>query len=240
MAHLQKIPKTPFPNRGGWYRNSRTEVETLLRQRMRGLRSVSFQLPCEQSAFEDNRSACPGSEVQSRQRRLQRQASLLLLKQLLTSFMLDWGAQQQNSAAAGGAPARSLRERTNKPKDARAKRSAAAMRRNMAFMVRLLLGQHINGHQHKRYDLLKLCKQRKRNKQKSPLDAGPQEQVPQAACWGVDSCVREALRLHQRSSRSSGPLSEAALLLEICSLLQLARSSSEEIVRSSVTNFEFR
>ena len=38
------------------YRNSRTEVETLLRQRMRGLRSVSFQLPCEedvlQSAFE--------------------------------------------------------------------------------------------------------------------------------------------------------------------------------------------
>ena len=39
------------------YRNSRTEVETLLRQRMRGLRSVSFQLPCEedvlQSAFED-------------------------------------------------------------------------------------------------------------------------------------------------------------------------------------------
>ena len=39
------------------YRNSRTEVETLLRQRMRGLRSVSFQLPCEEdvlpSAFED-------------------------------------------------------------------------------------------------------------------------------------------------------------------------------------------
>ena len=30
------------------YRNSRTEVETLLRQRMRGLRSVSFQLPCEE------------------------------------------------------------------------------------------------------------------------------------------------------------------------------------------------
>ena len=39
------------------YRNSRTEVETLLRQRVRGLRSVSFQLPCEEdvlpSAFED-------------------------------------------------------------------------------------------------------------------------------------------------------------------------------------------
>ena len=38
-------------------RNSRTEVETLLRQRMRGLRSVSFQLPCKEdvlpSAFED-------------------------------------------------------------------------------------------------------------------------------------------------------------------------------------------
>ena len=47
------------------HRNSRTEVETLLRQRMRGLRSVSFQLPCEedvlQSAFEDKPSACPGS-----------------------------------------------------------------------------------------------------------------------------------------------------------------------------------
>ena len=39
------------------YRNSRTEVETLLRQRMQGLRSVSFQLPCEEdvlaSAFVD-------------------------------------------------------------------------------------------------------------------------------------------------------------------------------------------
>ena len=39
------------------YRNSRTEVETLLRQRVQGLRSVSFQLPCEEdvlaSAFVD-------------------------------------------------------------------------------------------------------------------------------------------------------------------------------------------
>ena len=45
------------------YRNSRTEVETLLRQRMRGLRSVSFQLPCEedvlQSAFEDKPLCVP-------------------------------------------------------------------------------------------------------------------------------------------------------------------------------------
>ena len=37
----------------------RTEVETLLRQRMRGLRSVSFQLPCEQSAFEDKPLCVP-------------------------------------------------------------------------------------------------------------------------------------------------------------------------------------
>ena len=45
------------------YRNSRTEVETLLRQRMRGLRSVSFQLPCEEdvlpSAFEDKPLCVP-------------------------------------------------------------------------------------------------------------------------------------------------------------------------------------
>ena len=45
------------------YRNSRTAVETLLRQRMRGLRSVSFQLPCEedvlQSAFEDKPLCVP-------------------------------------------------------------------------------------------------------------------------------------------------------------------------------------
>ena len=45
------------------YRNSRTEVETLLRQRMRGLRSVSFQLPCEedvlQSAFKDKPLCVP-------------------------------------------------------------------------------------------------------------------------------------------------------------------------------------
>ena len=45
------------------YRNSRTEVETLLRQRMRGLRSVSFQPPCEedvlQSAFEDKPLCVP-------------------------------------------------------------------------------------------------------------------------------------------------------------------------------------
>ena len=45
------------------YRNSRTEVETLLRQRMRGLRSVSFQLPCKedvlQSAFEDKPLCVP-------------------------------------------------------------------------------------------------------------------------------------------------------------------------------------
>ena len=44
------------------YRN-RTEVETLLRQRVRGLRSVSFQLPCEedvlQSAFEDKPLCMP-------------------------------------------------------------------------------------------------------------------------------------------------------------------------------------
>ena len=41
-------------------RNSRTEVETLLRQRMRGLRSVSFQLPCVlQSAFEDKPLCVP-------------------------------------------------------------------------------------------------------------------------------------------------------------------------------------
>ena len=41
------------------YRNSRTEVETLLRQR----RSVSFQLPCEEdvlpSAFEDKPGSWP-------------------------------------------------------------------------------------------------------------------------------------------------------------------------------------
>ena len=45
------------------YRNSRTEVETLLRQRMRGLKSVSFQLPCEedvlQSAFKDKPLCVP-------------------------------------------------------------------------------------------------------------------------------------------------------------------------------------
>ena len=45
------------------YRNSGTEVETLLRQRMRGLRSVSFQLPCEEdvlpSAFEDKPLCVP-------------------------------------------------------------------------------------------------------------------------------------------------------------------------------------
>ena len=45
------------------YRNSRTEVETLLCQRMRGLRSVSFQLPCEKdvllSAFEDKPLCVP-------------------------------------------------------------------------------------------------------------------------------------------------------------------------------------
>ena len=42
---------------------TRTEVETLLRQRMRGLRSVSFQLPCEEdvlpSAFEDKPLCVP-------------------------------------------------------------------------------------------------------------------------------------------------------------------------------------
>ena len=47
------------------YRNSRTEVETLLRQRMRGLRSVSFQLPCEEdvlpSAFEDKPLCVPAA-----------------------------------------------------------------------------------------------------------------------------------------------------------------------------------
>ena len=47
------------------YRNSRTEVETLLRQRMRGLRSVSFQLPCEEdvlpSAFEDKPLRAPAA-----------------------------------------------------------------------------------------------------------------------------------------------------------------------------------
>ena len=45
------------------YRNSRTEVETLLRQRMRGLRNVSFQLPCKEdvlpSAFEDKPLCVP-------------------------------------------------------------------------------------------------------------------------------------------------------------------------------------
>ena len=45
------------------YRNSRTEVETLLRQRVRGLRSVNFQLPCEEdvlpSAFEDKPLCVP-------------------------------------------------------------------------------------------------------------------------------------------------------------------------------------
>ena len=45
------------------YRNSRTEVETLLRQRMRTLTSVSFQLPCEEdvlpSAFEDKPLCVP-------------------------------------------------------------------------------------------------------------------------------------------------------------------------------------
>ena len=54
---LQLSDKTCFLDpEGHWvvstqstrYRNSRTEVETLLRQRMRGLRSVSFQLPCEE------------------------------------------------------------------------------------------------------------------------------------------------------------------------------------------------
>ena len=33
------------------YWNLRTEVETLLRQRMHGLRSVSFQLPCEEDVL---------------------------------------------------------------------------------------------------------------------------------------------------------------------------------------------
>ena len=45
------------------YKNSRTKVETLLRQRMRGLRSVSFQLLCEEdvlpSAFEDKPLCVP-------------------------------------------------------------------------------------------------------------------------------------------------------------------------------------
>ena len=69
---LQLLDETYFLDlEGHWvvstqsthYRNSRTEVETVLRQRMRGLRSVSFQLPCKEdvlpSAFED--SACRGS-----------------------------------------------------------------------------------------------------------------------------------------------------------------------------------
>ena len=48
------------------YRNSRTEVETLLRQRIRGLRSVNFQLPCKedvlQSAFKGRSAAAERGE----------------------------------------------------------------------------------------------------------------------------------------------------------------------------------
>ena len=47
------------------YRNSRTEVETLLRQRMQGLRSVSFQRPARRTCWPvpswTSRSAWPGS-----------------------------------------------------------------------------------------------------------------------------------------------------------------------------------
>ena len=66
LANLQLSDETYYLDpEGRWvvsaqsthYRNSRTEVETLLRQRMQGLRSVSFQLPCEEdvlaSAFVD-------------------------------------------------------------------------------------------------------------------------------------------------------------------------------------------
>ena len=46
-------------------RNSRAQVETLLRQRMRSLKSVSFQLPCErmrcQAPLRTSPSACSGS-----------------------------------------------------------------------------------------------------------------------------------------------------------------------------------
>ena len=61
---LQLLDETYFlSTQSTQYRNSRTEVETLLRQRMRGLRSVSFQLPCEedvlQSAFEDKPLCVP-------------------------------------------------------------------------------------------------------------------------------------------------------------------------------------
>ena len=57
-------PKDPWvvSTQSTHYRNFRTEVETLLRQRMRGLRSVSFQLPCKEnvlpSAFKDKPSCC--------------------------------------------------------------------------------------------------------------------------------------------------------------------------------------
>ena len=59
-----------FPEKGGFRVREFPEVETLLCQRVRGLRSVSFQLPCEedvlQSAFEDKPLCVPRAAAAER------------------------------------------------------------------------------------------------------------------------------------------------------------------------------